>query len=402
LTVLWSLIIGFMYWNLRSSLTTVLSHIPEATPTNSRIWNDIPNVVGDYLDDLKSQLKKTEKQVSRKQKDAQRKYQQELNQLERDNRFLQKERDELRVKYEGPDKVEEMARLHMRELAFQEQVELLQEATRRESRRTVLERFGPGPHFVKMMFEIPQRDNYQGEFLIELAPLDAVPHAIHLFLEQVDHGLWNRSTYFYLNGPHVLQAGPSLDEEDDEEQEEHHNQDDESSRKPFERMGLDELAFPDYSETFPHVTWTVGFTGRPGGPDFYINKVDNTEGHGPGGQYQHALEEQGDACFGKIVQGRDSVAKIFTQPVYNDGSDWHYFLSEPVRITGAVVLPTETTNEDDNNNNNNNNEGNGDGNTNERRVDNIERQDADDMVNKINEKIKRRPRLPKIDHAVEP
>ena len=61
--------------------------------------------------------------------------------LEKENRQLQKERDELRIKYEGPDKKEEEARLLMREKAFQEQVFMLQEATRKESRRTVLERY---------------------------------------------------------------------------------------------------------------------------------------------------------------------------------------------------------------------------------------------------------------------
>jgi cyclophilin family peptidyl-prolyl cis-trans isomerase len=258
-----------------------------------------------------------------------------------------------------------------------------------------------------MFFELTQPRPYEGNFLIELAPLDAAPHAVHLFLEQVAHGLWNQSTYFYLNGPHVLQAGPSLDEDEDENEidaqdhehderqqdnnnNEHQQQQQQyssSSRKPFEQLGLDQLAFPDYSDKFPHVTWTLGFTGRPGGPDFYINKVNNTEGHGPGGQYQHALEEQGDACFGKVVSGKIAVSKIFTQPVYNDGTEWHYFLDDPVKITGAVIWKNDQGG---------NNDGAGDG----RQQEGPE--NSDEMVNQINEKLKRRPRLPKIDHAVEP
>ena len=153
-------------------------------------------------------------------------------------------------------------------------------------------RFGPGPHKVKFTFALEVQEY---DFIIEMAPLEAVPHAVHLFLEQVEHGLWD-GAYFYLNGPHVLQVGPQRldDDESDDEGEE----DGEGNRmQHFEQVGLDSLSFPDYSEDFPHVTWTLGFTGRPGGPDFYINKVDNTDSHGPGGQYQHAIEEQGDSRF---------------------------------------------------------------------------------------------------------
>ncbi len=221
-------------------------------------------------------------------------------------------------------------------------------------------------------------------FIVEMAPLDQVPHAIHLFLEQVDHGLLN-GTYFYLNGPHIVQSGPQLDEEDTVEWEleetietnsvvtkdgapiteaaakslhkfsrrnmaaatddRDHASEEENSEdrrlKAFSKVGLDRLAFPDYSPDFPHTTWTLGYTGRPGGPDWYINKVDNTKGHGPGGQFQHALEEQGDSCFGKVEPGKgreDLSVHLFGAPIYEDRSEWHYFLIEPREIVGATVI----------------------------------------------------------------
>ena len=46
--------------------------------------------------------------------------------------------------------------------------------------------------------------------IMELAPLRLMPHAVHLFLEQVYHGLWNGCS-FVINGPHVFQAGPEVD-----------------------------------------------------------------------------------------------------------------------------------------------------------------------------------------------
>lgn len=112
--------------------------------------------------------------------------------------------------------------------------------------------------------------NVDYEFVIELAPLVFVPHAVHLFLEQVEHGLWN-NTYIYGNTGHVMQVGPShpggaamLAKEV-------------GNVEKFRALKLDTLAFPDYSHSYPHDQWTVGFASRPGGPDWFINKVRGGE-----------------------------------------------------------------------------------------------------------------------------
>lgn len=325
-------------------------------------------------------------------------------------------------------------------------------------------RFGPGPHRVEITYAVGEVDYYQEhyegdpppppvvtahderprhKFIIELAPLDLVPHAVHLFLEQADHGLLN-GTYLYLNGPHIIQAGPQNDydgegefgnwvwvdehdpsdaatregdpsigasaartrsrsrsrsadekegggggggrgplgqttthrrltavddggadgaavptgsedegdgtddyysgdydeEEEDEDEAEWADEDDRT--KKFSDLGLDRLAFPDYSADYPHLPWTLGYTGRPGGPDWYINKVDNTKGHGPGGQSQHPLSEQGDSCFGIVSAeggGRELLVQhVFSQEIYADETQWNYFMKEPVEIVGAIVL----------------------------------------------------------------
>ena len=110
-------------------------------------------------------------------------------------------------------------------------------------------------------------DRHDYDFTIELAPLFMAPHAIHLFLEQVEHGLWN-NTYFYANTEHVLQAGPSYPNGLEDMKAGHPG-----NVEAFKSLRLDELAFPDYSQLYPHEQWTVGFASRPGGPDWYINKV---------------------------------------------------------------------------------------------------------------------------------
>jgi hypothetical protein len=87
----------------------------------------------------------------------------------------------------------------------------------------------------------------------------------------VEHGLWN-NTYFYANTLHVLQAGPS-----------HPNglagmaSGEPGNVQKFKEKELDTLAFPDFSFLFPHYAWTVGFASRPGGPDWFINKVNKDE-----------------------------------------------------------------------------------------------------------------------------
>lgn len=165
-----------------------------------------------------------------------------------------------------------------------------------------------------------------------------MPHAVHLFLEQVSHGLWDNA-WFYINGPHVLQAGPQADEAalakaiaagEDERS---------LALRPFRELQLDTLSFPEYSEDFPHVPMTLGFTGRPGGPDFYINKVDNTIAHGPGGQFHHELAEYADSCFAKVVSGFDSLKAMTETPTVMEANEYQFFYEEPIHIVKVAMVP---------------------------------------------------------------
>ncbi|GKY95717.1 hypothetical protein MPSEU_000532500 [Mayamaea pseudoterrestris] len=204
-----------------------------------------------------------------------------------------------------------------RDLAWRTHVQRLHNFTQRESRRAVLDKFGPGPHHVSIkvvlpsdnpstitinpetqLLELPKHDPSKvRSFQVELAPLSEMPHAVHLFLEQVSHKLWDKASSFYVNHDHVMQAGPRTRE----------------ARQHFTDYNLEKLAFPEYSHAFPHKQWTLGFAGRPGGPSFYINKINNEEDHGPFGQEHHALDEFADSCFAKIVSGFDTLSEIIRQ-----------------------------------------------------------------------------------------
>lgn len=60
--------------------------------------------------------------------------------LETEKRSLVKQIEDLKAQHEGPDKEAEKARVKTREEAWKNQVELLQQATIRESRRAVSEK----------------------------------------------------------------------------------------------------------------------------------------------------------------------------------------------------------------------------------------------------------------------
>jgi len=115
------------------------------------------------------------------------------------------------------------------------------------------------------------------EIIFELAPLKIMPHSIHLFLSQIAEGYWKRGTpSIALNAGHVLQAcpHPCLDSTD---------MGGNIPGYPYEEMrkeGLDVVSFQEYSTSYPHAKYTIGFAGKPSGPEFFINMMDNTLDHG--------------------------------------------------------------------------------------------------------------------------
>ena len=168
----------------------------------------------------------------------------EFGRLQEENRELQKEKDELRIKLESfdPKAVEKQA---TREKAMMRQIELLQNATQRESKRAIVEHFGEGPHHIKISLKLPgDEEGAEHYIVIEMAPLDLMPHAVHLFLEQVAHHLWDNAK-IYLNGPHIIQAGPQ-DYLGDREG---------SALQRFLDTKLDKLSFPEYNPEYPHLPY---------------------------------------------------------------------------------------------------------------------------------------------------
>ncbi len=150
-------------------------------------------------------------------------------------------------------------------------------------------RYGPGPYEIEVAVRIEGEQKF---FTIQTAPIDIMPHAIHTFMDSVVNGVWD-DTMFIHKVQHVVLATP-IDEKGNQKSPE-------LTKK---------LLFPEYSEKFPHVEHTIGYQGRPGGPEIYINLDDNSAHHGPGGQKQHDLVEEADPCFGKITHGIEVLTKF--------------------------------------------------------------------------------------------
>lgn len=221
-----------------------------------------------------------------------------------------------------------------RETAWRKSIELLTKKIERESYREALEGFGPGPHKIKFYVDVPRDsekdahipDGEHPHFTLELYPLADMPHSVHLFLEQVHHGLWDGCS-FVVNAPHILQAGTFPGGNTVVTYAE--------KIAAFEEVGLDVVSYQEYNTKHPHIQWSVGFAGRPGGPDFYINKLDNTKNHGPGGQSQHRLEEEADPCFGHVLDGKDVLQRMFIMKT-DSKNDW--VMDHPVHIVKARIV----------------------------------------------------------------
>jgi cyclophilin family peptidyl-prolyl cis-trans isomerase len=139
-----------------------------------------------------------------------------------------------------------------------------------------------------MAVEIRGRDHF---ITIETAPNDLMPHSVHSFMEMVEDKTWDNT--LMVAADHIIMA--TLEGVD-------------GKLKNFDHA--QRLVFPEYTDEFPHIANTVGFGGRPGGPEFYFNLDDNRDIHGPGGQPKHALIEEADPCFGKIIHGLDVLEKM--------------------------------------------------------------------------------------------
>jgi cyclophilin family peptidyl-prolyl cis-trans isomerase len=182
----------------------------------------------------------------------------------------------------------------------------------------------------------------EGYFVVRMARLDsAMAVSSFWFLQQVDRGLWDR-TSFSINAPHMLLAQPvSLAEE-------HHAPQDEAptpstmvSRLPeMEAVGLGRLPFvtaapPDADERpndddpkMREARYTLSYGASPttAGSFFFIAK--------PHGSTPSSLPGDGQNVFARVVEGFDVVDRIAAM----DTNPVDFRLARPVEIVSVRIV----------------------------------------------------------------
>jgi cyclophilin family peptidyl-prolyl cis-trans isomerase len=172
----------------------------------------------------------------------------------------------------------------------------------------------------------PDKDQNAATVVIQTARIEHMPHSIFHFLELVSRKVYDGTT-FHKRLSHVVQAGPGLVSEPQQR-----------GSPLLLDPSLTSVMFQEYSPQMPHTPYTIGFPGRPGGPDFYVNMKDNSEIHGPGGQLRHYgdLLDDADPCFGSIVEGIDVIDRIHRSNV--EPTKWQDAIAHPVLIKQMKIL----------------------------------------------------------------
>mmetsp|Transcript_2707 Transcript_2707/g.5839 ORF Transcript_2707/g.5839 Transcript_2707/m.5839 type:complete len:809 (+) Transcript_2707:266-2692(+) len=128
------------------------------------------------------------------------------------------------------------------------------------------------------------------KMVLEMAPLDLMPHSVNMFLDMVHAGLFDGCS-FVLVAMQMIKLAPLP----------YDGSSASAKVRSFKQRGLETIAFKEYSPDFPHDQYTVAFAAD-GGPSFYINTEDNTEAH------------VGEPCFAKIVSGFDTLERLSNEP----------------------------------------------------------------------------------------
>jgi cyclophilin family peptidyl-prolyl cis-trans isomerase len=195
--------------------------------------------------------------------------------------------------YANPKLMQEMGNIQRKLKYSANRAEKLKEQVRVISKRDAVAKFGAGVKRVEIELIFPPGDEGPTTFVIEMAPIDLMPHSVYTFLEMVSSGLLNGCS-FILNALHVLKAAPLP----------YDGTSASDKARDFLDSGLESVAFREYSEEYTHKRYTVGFAAD-GSPSFYINTEDNTEIH------------VGDPCFAKIVSGFDAIERLEASPTRN-------------------------------------------------------------------------------------
>jgi cyclophilin family peptidyl-prolyl cis-trans isomerase len=186
-------------------------------------------------------------------------------------------------------------------------LDVLEEHIQKTSAKMAIQKFGPAPYRVKVTLVDMRAQT--SSFVIELAPLSEMPHAVYHFLQMVDQNLWDGLSLMLGKGTassitskatadYWVSQAMIMDKENG------HNS---WEIQRFEAANLTHLAFTEHSTNYPapgKYKYSVAFSGHPGGPSFYI-RMDDAE--------ESVIDvHQQPSTFGTVVEGMDVLARYWS------------------------------------------------------------------------------------------
>ena len=123
-----------------------------------------------------------------------------------------------------------------------------------------------------------------------MALLEEMPHAVNHFLRMVELKLWDGLSLVHGTNSDIISAVPMEVETN------------QWVGERFDDANITRMAFTEYSSTYPpphQNKYSVSFSGRPGGPAFYISLEDEIEFH------EH------ESTFGVVVEGRTVLDRFY-------------------------------------------------------------------------------------------
>lgn len=178
--------------------------------------------------------------------------------------------------------------LEAKEDAQLARIDELESHIQENSQFSITEDYGDGPYQVEITLSskgLTKTPSLE-PIVFELAPLNMMPHSVHFFLRMLTQELWLHMTFTpQMTARHRIHASPvdmdTLNRVD----------------YKFKEAKLSSLAFGEQSPNSCG-PYSVGFSGTPGGPDFYVN----------GAFVPKSFAKQ--SCFAKVISGEKLVDGI--------------------------------------------------------------------------------------------
>eukprot|EP00339_Tiarina_fusa_P005587 CAMPEP_0117039838 /NCGR_PEP_ID=MMETSP0472-20121206/27925_1 /TAXON_ID=693140 ORGANISM="Tiarina fusus, Strain LIS" /NCGR_SAMPLE_ID=MMETSP0472 /ASSEMBLY_ACC=CAM_ASM_000603 /LENGTH=278 /DNA_ID=CAMNT_0004750421 /DNA_START=371 /DNA_END=1208 /DNA_ORIENTATION=- len=235
--------------------------------------------------------------------DSMRQLRLETSQLAEDNEtsFQQLHKNDKKDTISPDLENEQYLEVEKAEEGFLTRIDELEKHIQEQSAKRVEKRYGSGPLRVRVTVEENSASTSwkrkTSSFVIQLAMLLEMPYSVNHFLQMVELKLWDGLSMIHGIGSDVILATPMTTESH------------QWAGQRFVEANLTHMIFNEYSSAYPpphQHKYSVAFSGRPGGPDFYISLEDDLEFH------EH------ESTFGSVIEGKDVLDRFLIQRIENN------------------------------------------------------------------------------------